>query len=403
MKAVVFSPFSGASGDMIIGALLDLGADADAVKSVMESCAKVSVKIGKANKKGINATSVAVETKEEGSRSYSEIVAHIESLKIGDEIKKDILAIFKIIANAEAKAHNSPLGHLHFHELGQEDAIADVVGACAAIHNLGFNKCKIFCTPIAAGSGFVEMAHGKFPVPAPATLEILKSSGLVWHEGSVKAEMLTPTGAAILAHFAEPVKSFPQFAVKRIGYGAGRKDLEIPNVLRVMEGEMDEALIADEIEVLETNVDNVTGEVLGNLIEKLLADGAKDACIIPVTMKKSRSGHIIQAIAKPEDSQRLARRIIEETGSLGVRIIPVRHRLIAAREMDSVKMQLKGIEYEIGVKIARDLRGVLLNISAEFEDCKKVSDLAGIPVKEVMRKAEEEARKKFLQTRMKQL
>lgn len=394
MKAVVFSPFSGASGDMIIGSLLDLGADADAVKGAMESCAKVSVKIEKAGKSGISATSVSVKEKENGSRSYSEIVKHVETLNLSQEIKKDVLAIFKIMAEAEAKVH--PLGHLHFHELGQEDAIADVVGACAAIHNLGFSKCRIFCTPIAAGSGFVEMAHGKFPVPAPATLEILKSSGLVWHGGPVKAELLTPTGAAILAHFAEPVKSFPQIAVKRIGYGAGRKDFEIPNVLRVMEGEIEEALITDEIEVLETNVDSVTGEVLGNLIEKLLAEGAKDACIIPVTMKKSRSGHIIQAIVKPEDSQRLARRIIEETGSLGVRIMPVRHRLIAAREIGSIKTQLNGTEYEIGVKIARDLRGVLLNISAEFDDCKKASDLAGIPVKEVIRNAEEEARKKFL-------
>ncbi len=244
MKALIFNPFSGASGDMIIGALVDLGADANAVKSAMESSAKVSVKIEKVRKSGISATRVSVQEKKNGSMAYSEIVKHVETLSLEQEIKKDVLAIFRIIAEAEAKVHGSTPEHLHFHELGQEDAVADVVGACAAMHNLGFNKAGIFCAPIAAGSGFVEMEHGKFPIPAPATLEILKSSGLIWYEGPVKAELLTPTGAAILVHFAEPISSFPQLVVKRTGYGAGCKDFEMPNVLRVMEGEIDDALFA---------------------------------------------------------------------------------------------------------------------------------------------------------------
>lgn len=396
MRAIFFNPFSGASGDMIIGSLVDLGADAGSVKSAMESSAKVSVRMEKAKRKGISATSVVVETKNEGSRSYGEIVAHIESLNLEREIKKDALAIFRIMAEAESKVHGEDLKHLHFHELGQEDAIADVIGVCAAIHSLGLQDCKIFCTPIAVGSGYVEMKHGKFPVPAPATLEILKSSSLIWHGGPIEHELLTPTGAAILAHFSEQTKSFPRMTISKIGYGAGSNEFEIPNVLRVMEGEIDEALIEDDIEVLETNVDNVTGEVLGNLIENLLAAGAKDVCVIPATMKKSRSGHVIQAIAKPEDSQKLARKIIEETGSLGVRVISVKHRLIAARRMDSVVISVKGIEHQVAVKIARDISGALLNISAEFEDCKKIANASGIPVKEVMRIAEEEARKIFV-------
>jgi pyridinium-3,5-bisthiocarboxylic acid mononucleotide nickel chelatase len=337
-----------------------------------------------------------VETKEEGSRSYAEIIAHIESLNLEQEIKKGALAIFRIMAEAESKVHGEGLESLHFHELGQEDAIADVIGACAAFHSLGFHNCKILCTPIAVGSGYVDLRHGKFPVPAPATFEILKSSNLIWHSGPVEHELLTPTGAAILAHFAEQAKSFPQMTINKIGYGAGYKDLEIPNVLRTIEGEISDALIEDDIEMIETNVDNVTGEVLGNLIENLLNAGAKDVCVIPATMKKGRSGHIIQAIAKPEDSQKLARKIIEETGSLGVRIIPVKHRLIAARNMDSVKIIVKGMKYRVPVKIARDANGALLNISAEFEDCKKISNAAGVPVKEVMRGAEEEARKIFV-------
>ncbi len=182
---------------------------------------------------------------------------------------------------------------------------------------------------------------------------------------------------------------------KRTGYGAGSMDSAVPNVLRVIEGEIDEALISDSIEVLETNVDDVTGQVLGNLIDELLAAGARDVSIIPATMKKGRSGSIIQVIAKPEDSGALARKMIEETGSLGIRIIPVKHRLIAQREMDKVEIKINGRVFSIAVKIARDLRGVLLNISAEFEDCRKAARLSGVPVKDSIRRAEEEARKCF--------
>lgn len=169
----------------------------------------------------------------------------------------------------------------------------------------------------------------------------------------------------------------------------------VPNVLRVIAGEIDEALISESIEMLETNVDDVTGQVLGNLIDELLASGAKDVSIIPVTMKKGRSGHIIHVIAKSEDSDVLARKIIEETGSLGIRIIPVKHRLIAQREMCKVDVTINGKIFVVAAKIARDLRGVILNISVEFEDCKKAAKGSGIPVKDVIRYAEEEARKSF--------
>ncbi len=174
---------------------------------------------------------------------------------------------------------------------------------------------------------------------------------------------------------------------KRIGYGAGTMDSAVLNVLRVIEGEIDDALISDSIEMLETSVDDVTGQVLGNLIDELLVAGARDVSIIPATMKKGRSGSIIQVIAKPEDSEAFARKMIEETGSLGIRVIPVKHRLIAQREMDKVEIKINGRVFSIAVKIARDLHGVLLNISAEFEDCKKAAGLSGVPVKEVIKKA----------------
>ena len=182
---------------------------------------------------------------------------------------------------------------------------------------------------------------------------------------------------------------------ERIGYGAGSGNSAVPNVLRIISGEIDEALISDRIEMLETNVDDVTGQVLGNLIDELLTAGALDVAVIPATMKKGRSGNVVQVIAKPGDSDRLARRIIEETGSLGVRIIPVKHRLIAQREMGKVDVTVNNRAFSIGIKVARDLRGVLLNISAEFEDCKKAAHESGIPIRDVIRLTEEEARKRF--------
>ncbi|NJD53382.1 MAG: nickel pincer cofactor biosynthesis protein LarC [Candidatus Methanoperedens sp.] len=395
MKTIIFDPFCGASGDMTIAALIDLGADSEKIKTAMELAANVEVKISRSDKKGISACSVEVSTKKEGSSTLSEIIARIKALDIPSIVIADAISIFNILGKAEAKIHGTTLEKLHFHELGQEDAIADIIGACTAFHNLGLKDYRIYCTPVSVGMGFIEFSHGKFPVPAPAALEILKEYSLPWQTGPVDGELLTPTGAALLAHFVNEKGIIPVIKAHKISYGAGSKDRNVPNVLRIIEGEIDDALITDMIEMLETNVDDVTGQVLGHLIEELLTAGARDVSIIPATMKKGRSGHIIQVISKPEDSPALARKIIEETGSLGVRIIPIKHRLIAQREMDKVSVILNDKEYEIAVKIARDLRGVLLNISAEFEDCKRVSKESGIPVRDVIRLTEEEARKKF--------
>jgi uncharacterized protein (TIGR00299 family) protein len=395
MKAILFDPFSGASGDMTIAGLIDLGADGFKVKEAMENAADVEVEITRTKKKGISASAVRVSTKKEGCFEFPEIIERISSLSLPDEVISDAVSVFTILGRAESTVHGVPLEKLHFHELGQEDAIADIVGACMAFHDLGMKNFMIFSAAISTGSGFFEFAHGKFPVPAPATLEILKEYSLLWKTGPVEGELLTPTGAALLAHFVNEKGMCPPMKVERIGYGAGSMDSDVPNVLRIISGDINEDLISESIEILETNVDDVTGQVLGNLIEELLKKGALDVSIIPATMKKGRSGHIIQVIARPLDSARLARKMIEDTGSLGIRIIPVKHRLIAQREIKRVCVSINNREFQIGVKIARDLNGVLLNISAEFEDCRRTSHESGIPVKDVIRIAEEEARKFF--------
>ncbi|KAB3547503.1 MAG: nickel pincer cofactor biosynthesis protein LarC [ANME-2 cluster archaeon] len=415
MTCLIFDPFMGASGDMIIASLIDLGADPAHIKEIMESVAPVTVDISRTTKKGISATRVRVSEIADKSETstYPEIVADIRSSGLPEPILRDALAIFSRIASAESRVHGVSEDELHLHELGQADAIADVVGASAAIHDLA--PSKVFCARIVAGRGFVDTTHGRCPVPAPATLEILAGSGLSWEYGSIEHELLTPTGAAILAHLADRAEpgSDGGCVATGIGYGAGTADLEIPNVLRVIrcederggheqghvhdlvwgrgaDADMDRggdaSLEWDGVEVLETSVDDVTGEVLGNLIDELMAMGANDAIVIPATMKKGRSGHLIQVIAKPGDSARIARRIIEETGSLGVRISTTKHRLIAKRKMESVRIEIDGAEWDAAVKIATDEDGCILSISAEFEDAKTIAQKTGVPVREVMRR-----------------
>ena len=395
MKSLVFNPFSGAAGDMILGCALDLGADRKTVKELIETSVDVSVDIREVVKKGIKALDVRIDVPEkEPVRTYPEILDVVKAAKLPLNVEASALDIFLKLAEAEASVHGHPdLEKLHFHEVGQSDALADIIGSSAAIHSL--NCDSVYCTPINVGSGTIECAHGVLPVPAPATLELLKRGKFYFRGGTEQKELLTPTGAAILAHFAKPLETFPQGRVISIGYGAGDSNLAGPNVLQGVLSELDSCLIPDIIEVLETNADDVSGEILGNLFEELLAMGARDVAILPATMKKGRPAHVIKVIAKPEDTAKLARKIIIETGSLGVRVIPTRHRLMAARRIESVKFEVEGHVYEVAVKIARDSEGILLNISAEFEDCKKIAKMSGIPVKEVMRRAEEAARRLF--------
>ncbi len=398
MKALVFEPFSGASGDMVIGSLLDLGADESKIRDAISDF-DLELAVKEVKKRGIVAKKVEFVSmnarRKKSVGSYKDIISTIEGSGLSKVVIQNSLSVLERIANAESKVHGEPKESLFFHELGALDTIGDLVGSSIAF--LDIHADAIISTPISVGSGFVDTEHGLLPVPAPATVEILRNSTLLYQGGPVATELLTPTGAAIFAHFVQHSEPFlPQMRIEKTGYGAGSKDLPSPNVLRASIGEIEESvfLLRDEVEVLETNVDNVTGEVLGNLIEVLMAEGAKDVSIVPAQMKKGRSGHIIKVIIAPQDTSRIAHRIMEETGSLGVRVMQVKHRFVANREQRKVKVAVKGIEKEVGVKIGRDAKGNLLNVAAEFEDAKRVATELKMPLKEVIKLVEEAARKK---------
>ncbi|WP_462273625.1 nickel pincer cofactor biosynthesis protein LarC [Methanohalophilus sp.] len=393
MKILLFDPFSGAAGDMIIGSLISLGADGNKIKETLESILDISMLFEKKVKLGIESVDVKFNIPGfETARSYREIENFIKRCSLASDIENDVSSVFGILADAESKVHGKPIEELHFHEVGQTDALADIIGSCIAMNELGVRE--VFCLPINTGTGTVNTSHGIVPIPAPATLEILKASGLEFY-GKGNTELLTPTGAALLAHFAKTTMSIPAGKVRDTGYGAGDIDTDWPNVLRTFIIETDKALTRDEVEVLETSVDDVTGEVLGNLFDRLLDNGAKDVSIIPATMKKGRPGHIIEVVTNSNHSEELARIIMEETGSLGIRTIPTKHRYIADRKMGTVELEINDTPYQIAIKIACTPDSGILHISAEYDDCKEVSKITGIAVREIIRKAQTKARDKY--------
>ncbi|MFC7020193.1 MULTISPECIES: nickel pincer cofactor biosynthesis protein LarC [Haloarcula] len=321
------------------------------------------------------------------ARTYTEVVDIVEGLGLPETVEADALSIFELLGAAEAAVHGTDLAATHFHEVGADDAIADVVGAALLLADLDVER--VVTTPVSAGEGTVEMSHGTYPVPTPAVVEIAERADWSLAGGPVAVELLTPTGAAILAHVAEGVESLPPMDVADSGYGAGARDVsDRPNVLRTMVGETSGRLRRDDITVLETNVDDVSPEVLGDLQRSLDAVGARDVTVVPTTMKKSRPGHLVKVVCKPERAQTVARRLAVETGTLGVREHGAGHRWIADREFETVALSVDGESYEVTVKVATDGTGTVYDVSAEYDDAVAVAEATGLTIREVMRRAE---------------
>jgi uncharacterized protein (TIGR00299 family) protein len=287
---------------------------------------------------------------------------------------------------AEEAVHG---GVIHFHEVGADDAIADIVGACTALQALAPSQVAVL--PIALGGGFIRGSHGTLPVPAPATAAILSTSDLESHPGPGEGELLTPTGAALLAEFASlPASRLPPGRILGVGYGAGSRETgEVPNLLRVFLLDTED-LGADRVEILETNVDDASPEVIAATISRLMAAGARDASAIPSVMKKGRSGHLVRVIAEPALTGPLALILAWELGTLGIRVIPSVHRLVVSRRVIRVPVALGGETREIEVKVG-EIGGKASSVKPEFEQARAWAEEAGVPVREVLRRAEEAA------------
>jgi uncharacterized protein (TIGR00299 family) protein len=424
MRTVAFDGRTGASGDMVLGALLAAGADRSVLAPV-EDALSVAYDVETVDRTGVAATAVTVrltdaETDEAASddhdghghddgehghehsdadhdhpraeghgahRSHEAVRNLIADLSVPGRVREDALSTYELLAAAEAAVHDEDPATVGFHEVGADDAVADVVGAALLLDDL--DPERVVTTPLAAGGGETTFSHGTYPVPTPAVLELAERADWTLRGGPVETELLTPTGAAILAHHADGVERLPALGVAASGAGAGSKELpDRPNVLRVLVGESEGRLRRESISVLETHLDDATPETLGDLQRSLSAVGARDVSVTPLTMKKSRPGHLVRVVVRPADARRVARRLAEETGTLGVREAGATHRYVADRRVETVAVAVDGTDHDVDVKVATDGAGTVLDVTAEHDDAAAVAAETGRPTREVARLAE---------------
>lgn len=403
MKVLYLDCFAGVSGDMLLGAMMDLGVTVQALSERLEGLglsgynlsAKKTVKVGIASTKA----SVDLVRPEHTHRHLPDILDIITGSSLPRKVQEQSAAVFTALAAAEGKVHGIPAAEVHFHEVGAVDAIVDIVGTVTALDLLGVEQ--VFCSRLPLGSGFVQCAHGTLPLPAPATMEILRDVPTTACE--IIGETVTPTGAALVKTLASGFGPMPAMRIQAVGYGAGQADRKIPNVLRAVLGEAleqalhsdlsavqdveAEALFEDSLTVIETNIDNMNPEFYEHIISLLFAAGAVDAFVTPVIMKKSRPGQVLSCLAPRENQSVIINTMLRETSSLGVRTYPC-HRYKLDRDIIPVRTDY-GI---VHVKIGRyPGRRDIINFAPEWEDCKTLALKHKLPVKIIYDLAKVEA------------
>ncbi len=390
MKTAYFDCFSGASGDMVIGALLDAGL---ALERLEQELQKINVSgfrltATRGMKGSLSGVKFDVEVDEGHAHHHlRHILEIVDQSALSDGIKTKSRTIFECIAMAEARIHQSDVEEVHFHEVGGLDSIVDIIGSVTALEQLGIER--VCCSRIHVGTGFVKCQHGEIPVPAPATLELLK--GLPIYSRGIEAELVTPTGAALLKNLCSSFGAMPAMRIDSVGYGLGSRDLEIPNMLRVLIGETEtDEYDHDQVVLIETNIDDMSPEILSGACEVLLRHGALDVWMTPIVMKKGRLGTLLSVLARQENQNACLATVFSETTSLGVRISHLgRQKLL--RESISVDTRFG----QVGVKIARSSKEVM-NIAPEYESCREVAVDQSVPLKEVYDEAKSAARKQVL-------
>ncbi|MCX5894639.1 MAG: nickel pincer cofactor biosynthesis protein LarC [Proteobacteria bacterium] len=377
MKCLYFDCFSGISGDMTLGALLDLGVPQAYLKGELKKLAVSGYRlaVSRCKRMGISGYRVQVKTEGHGHshRSYKTIETLIRKSTLRSGIKNTSLEIFYRIAQAEARIHQKKIADIHFHEVGAIDSIVDIVGSVICLDYLG--ATAFYSSPLPLGSGFVECEHGTFPVPAPAALELLK--GVPVCASAIRGELVTPTGAAILTTMVQAFGHIPPMTVLKSGYGAGMKDFpQIPNMLRIILGETTMLPADDYVWIIEANVDDMNPEWAGFLMDRLLQAGALDVSFIPIHMKKNRPGILLQVISSEKDRPALLQIIFQESTTAGVRYYRA-GRTKLERFQTAVKTKYGTLKVKV-------LSGAGVNsIAPEFEECKRVALQKGVPLKDV--------------------
>lgn len=384
MKLAYFDCFSGISGDMTLGALVDAGCPIEHLLSELRGLQVPGWEVSAAKvwKNGMAATSVTVRAEDgQKHRSLSAILELLKSSILAGSVRDRARAIFTKLGEAEAQVHDVPLEKIHFHEVGAVDAIVDIVGVCIGFHFLGLEKFA--CSALNVGGGTVKMAHGILPVPAPATANLLQ--GTPTYSNGVERELVTPTGAAIVATLCDSFGPQPAMTVRAIGYGAGTADLEgQPNVLRIMIGEEAEKtapVFDEEIAVVEANLDDMNPQIYGYFLEKALAAGALDVYTTPVQMKKNRPGTLLTVLCKPQHTQTVMSLIFAETTTFGARTYRAARRTLP-RESVSVSTDFG----DVRIKISR-MNGRILHVAPEYDDCRRLAVEKNVPLQRVISEA----------------
>jgi uncharacterized protein (TIGR00299 family) protein len=388
MKTLYFDCFAGASGDMILGALVSVGVEPRALVEQLSllNVSGYEIDFETVDRSGISATHARVRTAHEHAhRHLGDILKIIYESRLSDSVKDRAARIFSRLGEAEARIHKVPIERIHFHEVGALDAIIDVTGACIGFELLEVERFA--CSELHVGSGMVEMAHGRFPVPPPAVAELLKGAPV--YSSDIKGELVTPTGAAIISTVCDSYGAQPAMRVASVGYGAGAREYErFPNALRVMIGESDDQTMSEKLFVVETNLDDVSPQIVGHVMERAFERGALDCYFTPVQMKKNRPGVLISILCRPAEREAIYQLLFDETTTLGVRSYAVERRALP-RESVLVETEFGAIR----VKVARSQDRVV-NATPEYDDCRAAARKFNAPLRTV----EAAARAAYLKT-----
>ena len=385
MTTAWFHCFAGIAGDMALGACLDAGAPLDEVRGLLERLPVRGWMLDAepAMRGGLAGTRAVVKVEETTvARTYGHIAGLLEEARLPDRVLERASRVFRMLAETEGRLHRRPVAQVHFHEVGSLDAIVDIVGTCAALETLGIDEIR--SSPVALGMGMVRSAHGMLPNPAPAVVDLLRDAPV--HGMDISLELTTPTGAALLAGLAGGYGPMPAMRLTAAGFGAGSRELDtLPNLLHLAVGEVADTAEATEgqpLALLEANLDDISGEVVAHSLEALLAAGALDAWTTAVTMKKGRPGVVVSVLCQVPDGPRLRDLLGSETGTLGVRISTLA-RWPFARTVEEVEVQ--GLPVRIKRSAGR--------VKAEYEDAARVARRTGLPLREVVARAEAAARR----------
>jgi hypothetical protein len=395
MRIAYFDCFSGISGDMFVGALLDAGLKIEILEKELNklNLSGYHLEVNKVLKKGISASQFKVKIQEKGvERRFKDILNILEESKLDQEIKNEVKKIFFKIAEAESKIHQEEIEKIHFHEIGGLDSIMDISSAVIGIKALEIKE--IYSSPLPLGKGLVQCAHGILPLPAPATLELLKN--IPTYGGGMESEMVTPTGAAIISTLTKDFGERPLMKIEKIGYGAGEREFSIPNLLRVSIGEkilsdrdLMDGYVHDEALLIETNIDDMNPEFYDYIMDELFSQGALDVFLTPIQMKKNRPAQMLSIIVYEQNLKEILEVLFSESTTLGIRIKEVK-RLKLTQQNFIAETKYGKIKVKVGI-FKEDIK----TIAPEYQDCQKIAQQYQVPLKEVYEEAKKVAYDKF--------